>query len=231
MIKEMKRIFHKDIKVDIFADCFDVKDMEWKNAIEAYLHKQKMNLIVDPEHFMDAFKIFKIVCKNNNISGYSLVDVEKIKLKEKSQKTTLFDKVDTQDKRALKYAQYLLDRVVCCENDNNIRDNFTSMTKDGTLYTAYAVSQVSADLWKKPFIGVDSIPVQLAQAESNRKMLKSRIDESEEKINQIQISYLNKLLNSRLAIDEYFKRYKLFSAIKDYWKKNKEVLLKVISRL
>lgn len=214
MIKEMKRIFHKDIKVDIFADCFDVKDMEWKNAIEAYLHKQKMNLIVDPEHFMDAFKIFKIVCKNNNISGYSLVDVEKIKLKEKSQKTTLFDKVDTQDKRALKYAQYLLDRVVCCENDNNIRDNFTSMTKDGTLYTAYAVSQVSADLWKKPFIGVDSIPVQLAQAESNRKMLKSRIDESEEKINQIQISYLNKLLNSRLAIDEYFKKIQVISGNK-----------------
>lgn len=211
MIKEMKRLFHKDIRVDIFADCFNVKDTEWKNAIEAYLHKQKMNLIVDPEYFMDAFKIFKTVCKNNNISGYSLVDVEKIKLKEKSQKTTLFDKIDTQDKRALKYAQYLLDRVVCCENDNNIRDNFTSMTKDGTLYTAYAVTQVSADLWKKPFIGIDSIPVQLAQAESEKRMLESRIDEAERTIGQIQIPYLNKLLNSRLAINEYFKKIQVIS--------------------
>lgn len=214
MIKEMKRLFHNDIKVDIFADCFNVKDPEWKNAIEAYLHKQKMNLIVDQEYFMDAFKVFKTFCKNNNISGYSLVDVEKIKLKEKSQKITLFNKVDTQDTRALKYAQYLLDRVVCCENDNNIRDNFTSMTKDGTLYTAYAVSQVSSDLWKKPFIGVDSIPVQLAQAESDKRMLEIRIDEAEEKINQTQIPYLNKLLNSRLAINEYFNKIQVISGNK-----------------
>ncbi len=214
MIKEMKRLFHNDIKVDIFADCFNVKDPEWKNAIEAYLHKQKMNLIVDQEYFMDAFKVFKTFCKNNNISGYSLVDVEKIKLKEKSQKITLFNKVDTQDTRALKYAQYLLDRVVCCENDNNIRDNFTSMTKDGTLYTAYAVSQVSADLWKKPFIGVDSIPIQLAQAESDKRMLEIRIYEAEEKINQTQIPYLNKLLNSRLAINEYFNKIQIISGNK-----------------
>ncbi|MCI8540107.1 MAG: AAA family ATPase [Erysipelotrichaceae bacterium] len=211
MITEMKRLFHKDVKVEIFADCFNVKDAEWKNAIEAYLHKQKMNLIIDPEYFMDAFKVFKTFCKNNNISGYSLVDVGKIKLKEKSPNITLFNKVDAQDKRALTYAQYLLDRVVCCEIDNNIRDHFTSMTKDGALYTACSGTQVSADLWKVPFIGIDSIPIQLAQAESDKRMLESRIDAAKRKINQIQIPYLNQLLNSKLYIKEYFEKIPIIS--------------------
>lgn len=211
---EMIRIYNKNVDVNIFADCFDVTDPIWKNAIEAYLHKQKMNLIVDPEYFRDAYKIFKSVCKARNYYGYSLVDIERIRLKEKSQKISLYHKIKTDDERADKYVRFLLDRVVCCEDDKNIRDHFTSMTSDCTLYTSYAVSQLSSDLYRTPFIGTDSIEIQLQQALIEKKIQEREYSRIDEEINTLQISGLSELLNNKYKIEDYHSKLE-FVALKN----------------
>lgn len=205
---EMNRIYQKNVSVDIFADQIDISDSTWKNAIEAYLYKQKMNLIVDPEYFIDCYKIFKSICKSRNIYGYSLVDVDRIRLKDKSDKVTLYNKISTKDKRSDKYAKYLLDRVVCCNEDKHIRDHFTSMMSDGTLYTSYAVSQLSSELWRKPFIGTDSIEIQLKEAYTKRKDLKEQLKTCNEKLSILEIEFLGRLLNTKHEIQEYFNTLK-----------------------
>ena len=42
----------------ILADLLEVKDPRWSKAIEGYLHTQKFYLIVEPEYFVDALKIY-----------------------------------------------------------------------------------------------------------------------------------------------------------------------------
>lgn len=221
---EMNRIYNKNIDVDIFADCFDVADSTWKDAIEAYLHKQKMNLIIDSEYFMDAYKIFKSICKSRNYYGYSLVDIERIRLKEKSQKNTLYRKIKTDDQRADIYAKFLLDRVVCCEDDQHIRDHFTSLTKDCTLYTSYAVSQLSSDLYRIPFIGTDSIEIQLQQAYAEKQTLDKKVIRIEKHIDNLQISGLGELLNMKYKIKDYHDKLKTVALNKKELSKKQDSL-------
>lgn len=47
------------IKVHIFADLFDVKDQEWKNAIEGRMGRLKLSLITEPKYAHDAAVMFQ----------------------------------------------------------------------------------------------------------------------------------------------------------------------------
>ena len=56
--KELARKHGKEIPVYILADLLDIRDMRWRNAVEAYLHTQKYYLLVEPQYFVDALKVY-----------------------------------------------------------------------------------------------------------------------------------------------------------------------------
>lgn len=51
--------YGRTVRVHIFADLFDVRDQEWKNAIEGRLGRLKLSLITEPQYAHDAAVLFR----------------------------------------------------------------------------------------------------------------------------------------------------------------------------
>ena len=48
--RDLSDRFGEPVKVQVFADMFDVQDEEWKNAIEGRMGRLKFSLITEPRY-------------------------------------------------------------------------------------------------------------------------------------------------------------------------------------
>lgn len=170
--------YGKDIKVDFLADLIEVTDEEWKNAAEGILANDRMNIIVSPEYFMDAYYIYKRICKQIDVYEYSVVDLERVF---SDQQTVMIGSmaqvVSCDDKYIRAYLDFLLGRVMRCYDDKDIRKYRTSVTRDCMVYRRYSVKPINPYHYAKPFIGSKSVEIQLKQAEDNLLLCNAEIQE------------------------------------------------------
>ena len=158
----LKRKYGTDIPVEFLADLIDITDEEWHNAVEGYLNTQRMDLIIPPEYFDDAYKLYKQAHIERNIYGCRIVDTEKVIAEQRHRvNNSLADVVKSDNKYAFAYIDLLLGKVTRCYDDSKIRDNRTSITKDCMLYNNFAVSAINAEIYNNPYIGVNAIKKQL----------------------------------------------------------------------
>ncbi len=68
------------IKVNIFADLFNVEDAAWKNAIEGRLGRLKYSLVTEPKYAQDAARIFREMKKYEEVELINTDAVLKQKL-------------------------------------------------------------------------------------------------------------------------------------------------------
>ena len=162
--KELSEKYGKYITVDFLADLIDVTDDEWKNAVEGVLGSSRMNIIVAPEFFMDAYHIYKRKHKELEVHEYSVVDLGRVYSdKHTAASNSLAQAVNCKDKYVRAYIDFLLGRVICCYDDEKIRDHHTSVTRDCMLYRSYAVKPINPFHYQNPYIGRRSIEEQLKQ--------------------------------------------------------------------
>ncbi|MGN0599671.1 MAG: ATP-binding protein [Oscillospiraceae bacterium] len=161
---ELKKKYGSDISVDFLADKIEIIDEEWHNAVEGYLNTQRMNIIVPPEYFMDAYQIYKKVRDNEKIFEFAIVDLQKVyEDAPKPMQNSLAEIVKSEDKYVQAYIDFLLGKVIRCYSDDKIRDFRTSVTKDCMLYHNYAVKPLNPRAYEFPYIGRNSIEIQIAK--------------------------------------------------------------------
>lgn len=165
----LKKKYSSDISVDFLADKLEITDEEWHDAVEGYLNTQRMNIIVPPEYFMDAYRIYKEVCRREDIYEYAVVDLQKVyEAAPKTMENSLAKIVKSDDKYVQAYIDLLLGKVIRCYDDDKIRDFRTSVTKDCMLYNNFSVKPFNPKTYRYPYIGRNSIEIQIA---NNRKQL------------------------------------------------------------
>lgn len=220
--RRLEALHHKKVDVSILADIMQIKDEAYRNAIEGYIHNQKLNLIVEEEYFMDAYRIYKDIKEGYGIHTFSIVDIAKAKPRSLQGVKTLYDCVYVEREDVKAYVEYLLGRVVCCEDDERIRDYPVSVTKDCMLYSGYAVSHMNPQLYKTPFIGMDSIEkqlqeimIQLHKLEKNYQM-KQEIIEAAKQIQFRQIFNEDFTLQLSRSIEKAQMMDKLTKTIEEY---------------
>lgn len=76
--KKLSAKHQRDIKPQVFADLLEIRSDKWRNAIEGYLNTQKFYLIVEPEYFIEALKIYDEFKFTRKIYNVGIVDIEKI---------------------------------------------------------------------------------------------------------------------------------------------------------
>ncbi|WP_067927351.1 ATP-binding protein [Alicyclobacillus shizuokensis] len=152
------------VAVDIFADLLEVRNPEWQAAIEGYLHTQRFYLIVPPEHFVAALRIYDQVKKTERVFDVGLVDIGKI-LDEHPERLpgSLAEEVETDSPYARAYADFLLGRVIKCDRVEDLRRHRTSITRDGMLYQNFVARQMNPRRWQTMYIGKRAIAQQLQQ--------------------------------------------------------------------
>jgi hypothetical protein len=62
-IEEAFRKDHLDYSVYIFSELLEITDADWSNAIEGYLNTQRFYLLVDPQVFDVALRVYDQIKK------------------------------------------------------------------------------------------------------------------------------------------------------------------------
>ena len=160
----------------IFAELLEIKARTWEKAIEGYLHTQKFYLLVNPQFFMTALKTYDRLKNERGFYDLGLVDMEKVlKLKPTALPGSLATEVETENPLARAYADYLLGRVMKCENVTDLRKHHTAITPDGMLYHNYVARQLHPKRFEQPYIGRKAIAQQIIQKTERLSQLEQRL--------------------------------------------------------
>lgn len=148
----------RDVNVLIIAEAAEIKDKRWRNVIEGYLNTQKFYLIVPPEHFQTALKIFDEIKRKRSIYSTGIVDIEKLKrINPVADAGSLAEEIDTDNSDVRTFLDFTLGRVKKCDHVGDLRRFRTSVTDEGMLYQNFVVRAMNPDRWAKPAIGQGAI--------------------------------------------------------------------------
>jgi uncharacterized protein YPO0396 len=152
--KELARKHGKEIPVYILADLLDIRDMRWRNAVEAYLHTQKYYLLVEPQYFVDALKVYDRLKFDKGFYDWGLIDTGKLKnVRPRAQKGSLAEEVVTDNPYAGLFIDYVMGKVMKCDKVEELRNHDRAITDSCMLYQGYVARQLNPERWKYPFIG------------------------------------------------------------------------------
>ncbi len=167
---ELSKRTRKHIQIDILADVLEIPEAEehWRRAVEGYLNTQKFYMLIPPEYYRDALRIYDQIKRELGVGSFGLVDIGKLREKERLEPwpDSLAKKVETNNDLARSYIDYLLGRVVCCSHVDQLRRSKTSITADGMLYQGYVVRPIRKELMDDAFIGRRAVALRIARIEA-----------------------------------------------------------------
>lgn len=172
--------YGEKIPVHVFCERLEIRDQKWQDAIEGYLHTQKFYLLVAPDYFTDALKIYDRLKFDRKFYDIGLVDVGKLlKLKLRREKDSLAEEVVTEDPFARAFADFLLGRLIKCEQVENLRNYRQAITPSCMLYQNFTARQLHPDRWKVPYIGKHSLEQQMKIKVKERELVSQELKEAE----------------------------------------------------
>lgn len=164
---------NRPVHIEILADVLEISAAEehWRRAVEGYLNTQKFYLLIAPEYYSDALRIFDQVKHTYGNGSFGIVDIGKLQERERVEplENSLAKKVETESDLARRYIDYLLGRVVCCSHVDQLRQFKTSITADGMLYQGYVARPLRKDLMEDAFIGRRAVALRINRIEDELK--------------------------------------------------------------
>lgn len=152
--------------VRMVAELWDVRDPDWRNAVEGYLNTQRYNLLVAEESYQAAVAIYNDVKDALHIHGVAVVDIGAIRRMHPERRPgSLAEEIVTQDADARLYADFLLGRVMKCENLEEHNRQEISITKGCMLYQQKAIRHLNPKVWARPLLGQGARLLRLRQIE------------------------------------------------------------------
>lgn len=191
-----------NVKVWILADLLEIKNGEeaWRSAVEGYLGVQKFYILTEPNAYSIALEIYNRI-KNDYKASFGLVDISKLQEREtiKAKVGSLAEKVETTNPYARMYIDYLLGRVICCNNVRELRNYKISITSEGMLYQGYVARRLQKKLMDDYYIGKKSIEYRIKQLALRQQEINNELNE----INPV-ISEFSKILEHDFLINERY---------------------------
>lgn len=162
----LKEIYHKEILAKPFCELLDMEqgEEEWRNAVEGYLNTRRFDLFVPEEYFDDALRLYE---KNKNrlgIYGVGLVNVSKLRDLEPLE-NSLALKVHALNQDARRYADYIMGNIICVDNEDELKNFESSITRTVMIYKSKAARQTKQRIYETPYIGCNASRMQLELAE------------------------------------------------------------------
>jgi len=153
----------KETNAKLLCELLYMTDNGWQDALESYLNTQRFNIIVAPENYLIAKKVF--ISLGDKVKGIGLIDTRKIGEIEYSGEgiSYLGDKVESENIYAKRYARFVMRDVVCCDSADTLEQYGKSVTKDRLRFQNFCLQRMGK---KEHFIGVDAIAKQLSSAKS-----------------------------------------------------------------
>lgn len=187
--------YGQTVKVQIFADLFDVQEEEWKNAIEGRMGRLKHSLITEPQYAHEAAVLFR------NMKQYENVDLINSKAiadsKPDCMEGSLYEAVKTQEAYVDVCLKRYLGHIIKCRSVEELEQ-----VRDGVTPDCYSYSNfIFRHLKKKDYT---------TRACIGRRVSKARLAEDEKDVEE--------LSRQEMQLDDLLRRLKEardFECLKD----------------
>ena len=175
--EEFLRYGFADEQVGVLAELLEIVDQSWQNALEGYLNTQRFAIIVPPEHYDIAARVYERSSKQ--IHSVFLVNTGCLPQNEGSCTNMLAAQVSSSNPYAQAYANYLLGRVRCCERVEDLKQHSIAITKSCMLYQGHALRRLDPKVYEMPFIGKHALKFQLEAKKREYEQLSKQLNELE----------------------------------------------------
>lgn len=197
-----------DIDVKFLCEYLDISNDEWRNAIEGYLSNQRFYLVVPNNYYYDALKLY-----NSNNSFYDIRIINGLRLPSfDSEPNTLGEYIIASNDIALNYARYILNRVHCVNNINELDNYDISITRDCMCYQNYSVFRINPNRYKESFIGALGLKRQLELKKEELEIKTNEANEYISKYNELN-EYKNLISNKINFLNEMIENNNYFNSI------------------
>ena len=137
------------IQARVLADCLEVNDQSWQNALEGWLAGRRFNLLVSEKDFKKALTVYDSM--PGEVHTVGIPDMEKIKGSEITP-GALAEVVVTENPLARRYVSYVLGDVMMATLDN-LRQYRKSVTRECMRYSSFTASRINERLYGQWYIG------------------------------------------------------------------------------
>jgi uncharacterized protein YPO0396 len=152
--------------VKYLCDELSIPDETWQDAVEGLLGFNRFTLLVPPEQYNAAMKIYRK--HKDTIHGATLLDTEAI-LSHSPRPTShdsLSSEIATANPTARAYVDLLLGNYVKCETIEDLREHRTAVTRDCFVRRNFTDSHLNPNVYRRWFIGERAAPRQIEQRQA-----------------------------------------------------------------
>ncbi len=172
---------NKPEEAKLLCEWLYMLDDSWQDAIESYLNTQRFNIIVSPENYLLAKKVF--ITLGDKVKGIGLVDTRKLGGSAHKEEGVryLSETVESENIYARRYVDFIMRGVICCENSDDLENHRKSVTRDRLRFQNYTLQRMAK---QEHYIGVDALEKKLEKTKtelsSKQQELNATMDKKEE---------------------------------------------------
>lgn len=170
----------------VLCELLEIKDEQWRDAVEGYLNTQRFYILVEPESFDIALGIYDRLRREKKAYGVGLINTQHMEKYEEAPKGTLATVVTSKNRYARRYINMVLGKVQMCERYEDLKKYPTSITRECMRYQNRVASAIKPEIFSVPFIGSHALKVQLLQAKKKRDSLNETISGQEKRLSAME---------------------------------------------
>ncbi len=159
-------------EVIYLCQALDVADEAWQDAVEGVLGPARFHLLVPPQHYDAATRIYRARRFKDDLHGVGLPDGDRILAavrageSRRSGADRLAAEVKTDHPTARAYVDLLLGGYVKCDALEDLRDQRQAVTRECFVRRQFSTSHLDPRHYRRWFIGGRAIPRQIAEREA-----------------------------------------------------------------
>lgn len=153
----------KDTDARLLCELLYITDNSWQDAVESYLNTQRFNIIVAPECYLIAKRVF--ISLGDKVKGIGLVDtrnIREISYNDKQSKY-LSNVVESENIYAKRYVNFVMKDVVCSDLSDELELYKKSVTRERLRFQNYSLHRMKK---QEHYIGIDVIAKHLVDAKT-----------------------------------------------------------------
>lgn len=178
-------------EVVFLCSLLQIPDPDWQDAVEGVLGFNRFILLVPPQHYSAAMRLYRERRHQENLHGVALLDSERILQSDTrpAARDSLAVEVATTHPAARVFVDMLLGGYVKCSTLEDLRRYRTAVTRECFVRRNYTDSHLNPQVYRRWFIGDRSAQRQIEQREARLSEIGAEMAAL-----QVQSGALNELL-------------------------------------
>jgi len=153
-------------QVPYLCTLWRVPDESWQDAVEGLLGYNRFHLLVPPEQYEAALRLYHRRRYKDGLHGVGLLDGERLVANaHPARPGSLAAEVEADHPAARAFVDLLLGNYVECDSLEELRDHRTAVSHDCFVRRNFATSHLDPRFYRRWFIGERAIPRQIEQRE------------------------------------------------------------------